>query len=98
MTQEEKRRAVQMIHDERRKDIETIIRRVGYCRNYVKRILKKKDQDTFWLMYQDLLLRKEDQDYEYTKQDERVAVELESIITYLINTEASLSFLFNSTS
>jgi len=97
MTQEEKRRAVQMIHDARRKDIEIIIRRVAYCRSYVKRILKKKDQDLFWLMYQDLLMKKDDQDYEFTNQDERVATELESIITYLINAEASLTFLFNST-
>jgi hypothetical protein len=98
MTQEEKRRAVQMIHDARRKDIKLIIMRVGYCRSYVKRILKKKDQDLFWLMYQDLLMKKDDQDYEFTNQDERVARELESLITNLSNAEASLTILFNSTS
>jgi len=82
---------------ENKKEVEIIIMRVAYCRSYVKRILKKKDQDLFWLMYQDLLNKKNDLDYEFTNHDVGIARELENILTYLFNTEASLTILFNST-
>ena len=81
-----------------RKEVEIIIMRVSRCRSYVKRILKKRDQDVFWKHYQDLLKGQQNLDYEFTNHDVGIARELENILTCLFNTEASLNTLFKFTS